>query len=461
MLFVKKIIRLITIFVLVCSFLPTKAQINSPFSRYGLGNEVFNSQNTTSQGMGGFTAAYTNSMNGNFGQSVNFNNPAAYGGMYMTTFDLGMNFTNNTLKGNLAPVSHFNSAYFAPNYLAIGLPIDKVKKIGMAFGLRPLSQINYSIDELKKLSNGDTIYNNYIGQGGLNQAFIGFGKSWKHLSLGFNTGYNFGKKKIENVKSFQFNPDSTNFYQSQATTNTLFGGLFFQLGVMGEVELQTTAHKIATEKTQYTFGYGGTLTFGQSLSGKQDILRSTGTFTTGSEKSLDTVSISTNNFGQIKLPSTYTLGIAFHKKEISNIGTYDQWVLGIELDKANWQDSYRFYGQQDMVSNSYMARVGLLFCPNPYDFENYWSTVTYRAGFSAGKDYINADKNGLNVSSISFGAGLPIRKYRSYDYQFSVLNLALQFGKRGGSVNSYQENYYQFTVGYSLSDIWFNKRKYD
>jgi hypothetical protein len=138
MLFVKKIIRLIPLIVLVCSITTTKAQINSPFSRYGLGNEVYNSQNTTSQGMGGFTAAYTNSMNGNFGQSINFNNPASYGGLYMTTFDLGMDFTNNTLKGN-NPVSRFNSAYFAPNYLSIGVPIDKVKKIGMAFGLRPLT----------------------------------------------------------------------------------------------------------------------------------------------------------------------------------------------------------------------------------------------------------------------------------------------------------------------------------
>ena len=108
-----------------------------------------------------------------------------------------------------------------------------------------------------------------------------------------------------------------------------------------------------------------------------------------------------------------------------------------------------------------MARVGVLFCPNPLDFENYWSTVSYRAGFTTGKDYINFDDNGLKISTFSLGVGLPIRKYRSYDYQFSVLNLAFQIGKRGSSSNSFQENYYQITVGYSLSDIWFNKRKYD
>jgi hypothetical protein len=460
MLFVKKIIRLLPVFVLVCSFLPTKAQINSPFSRYGIGNEVLNSQNTTSQAMGGFTAAYTNSMNGNFGQSVNFNNPAAYGGIYMTTFDLGMSLTNSTLKGN-NPVSKFNSAYFAPNYLAIGLPIDKVKKIGMAFGLRPLSQISYSVNEGKSLSNGDSLYNNYIGQGGLNQAFIGFGKSWKHISLGFNTGYNFGKKEIENIKTFKYNLDSTNYYQSQASTNTLMRGMFFQLGMMGDIVLKSTTHKVVTDKTQYTFGFGATATLGQNLSGKQDLIRSTGVFTTGTESPLDTVSLTNNNVGKIKIPSSYTAGIAFHKKEISNNGSYDQFVLGIQLDKSNWQNNYSFYGEPDKLTNAYMARIGLLFCPNPLDFENYWSTVSYRAGFTTGKDYINFDDNGLKVSTFSLGIGLPIRKYRSYDYQFSVLNLAFQFGKRGSSVNSFQENFYQITIGYSLSDIWFNKRKYD
>ena len=241
----------------------------------------------------------------------------------------------------------------------------------------------------------------------------------------------------------------------------MFGGLFFQLGALGELELQTTSHKNESEKTQYTLSYGGTLTFGQSLSGKQDIIRSTGTFTTGSEAPLDTVSISSNNFGSIKLPSSLTAGIAFHKKEISNAGTFDQWVVGLEFDRSNWKDKYSFYGQQDLVSNAYMARIGIQFTPNVFDFESYWSSVTYRAGFNTGKDYINIDQNGLKVTNFTLGVGLPIRKYRSYDYQFSVLNLAMQFGKRGSSANSYQESFYQITVGYSLSDIWFNKRKYE
>jgi hypothetical protein len=157
----------------------------------------------------------------------------------------------------------------------------------------------------------------------------------------------------------------------------------------------------------------------------------------------------------------YTLGLALHKKEFDTRGSYDQWVLGVEYNSAAWKDKYSFYGQKDELSNSWMFRVGAQFCPNPFNYESYWSTVTYRAGFYTGTDYVRIDNKGLKISAMTFGMGLPIRKYRSYDLQYTLLNLALQVGQRGSGVNDYNENFLQFTLGYSLSDIWFNKRKYD
>ena len=460
MLFAKKIIRLIPLLGLVCFLTPTQAQINSPFSRYGLGNEILNNQNINSQAMGGFSAAYTPSMNSSFGQSVNINNPATYGAIYMTTFDLGFSLTSTTLKST-TPFGSYTSNYLVPNYVAIGIPINKVKKIGMAFGLRPLTEINYSLNELKIINTGDTVYNNFIGQGGLNQAFIGFGKSWKYLSLGFNTGYNFGRKKIQNIKSFQFNPDSTFFYQSLSSTNTLFSGAFLHLGLQSEFPIYTSKRAKLNESTEYTLSFGATATVDQTMSGKQDILRNTGNYTSTVETPLDTVSFKTNIPGNIFLPAAYTGGIALHKKEVSTRGSFDQWVLGVEYSTRAWKDKYQFYGQQDLVSNSWTLRVGAQYCPNAFDFQNYWSTVVYRLGFYTGEDYINIDNNGLKVTAFTTGLSMPIRKYRSYDYQFSLLNLAMQIGQRGSSVNNYREGFIQFSVGYSLSDVWFNKRKYD
>jgi hypothetical protein len=457
----KKILRLTPFIGLFCFIAPLKAQINSPFSRFGVGNEVYNSQNAANQGMGGLTAAYTPNMNGAFGQSINFNNPASYGGIYMTTFDIGINFSNTVLK-RTTPAGKEKSNYLVPNYLVVGVPINKVKRIGFAFGLRPLTQINYSGNAFKLNEKiGDSIYTNYKGEGGINQVFLGLGKSWKNLSIGMNTGYNLGRKKIDVVKAILSNSDDTYFYQSLSSTNTSFGGAFLNLGIQGEFPLSSSTDALTKDKTEYTLSYGGTYNFNQRLNGKQDITRSSGTFTSEQELAIDTAQYIKDSVGKVILPSAITAGIALHKKITTVRGSYDQWVIGIELNLSNWKNGYSFYGASDQVRNATMFRAGVQLCPNPYTFDSYWSTVTYRLGLFSGNDYINLNNNGLNVSGLTMGLGLPVRKYRSYDYQFTLLNLAVQMGRRAGGASYYSENFVQFTVGYSLSDIWFNKRKYD
>jgi hypothetical protein len=400
-------------------------------------------------------------MNGAFGQSINFNNPASYGGIYMTTFDIGINFSNTVLK-RTTPAGKEKSNYLVPNYLVVGVPINKVKRIGFAFGLRPLTQINYSVNDFKLNEKiGDSIYTNYKGEGGINQVFLGLGKSWKNLSIGMNTGYNLGRKKIDVVKAILSNSDDTYFYQSLSSTNTSFGGAFLNLGIQGEFPLSSTTNALTKDKTEYTLGYGGTYNFNQRLNGKQDITRSSGTFTSEQELAIDTAQYIKDSRGKVILPSAITAGIALHKKITTVRGSYDQWVIGIELNLSNWKNGYSFYGATDQVRNAAMFRAGAQLCPNPYTFDSYWSTVIYRLGLFSGNDYINLNNNGLNVSGLTMGLGLPVRKYRSYDYQFTLLNLAVQMGRRAGGASNYSENFVQFTVGYSLSDIWFNKRKYD
>ena len=458
---VKKILSLTPFIGLFCFIAPLKAQINSPFSRFGVGNEIYHSQNAANQAMGGLTAAFTPNMYGTFGQSINFNNPASYGGIYMTTFDIGMNLTNNILK-RTTPAGKEKSTYLVPNYIVVGAPINKAKKIGFAFGLRPMTQINYSVNDLIYDSKiDDSIYTNYKGEGGINQVFLGVGKSWKYLSIGMNTGYNLGRKKIDVVKAVLFNNDSTYFYQSLSSTNTNFGGVFLNLGLQGEVPLSSSSNAVTKDKTEYTLSYGATYALDQRLNGKQDSLRSIGTFTASQETPVDTALFQKNVRGVVEIPSNITAGIALHKKITTVRGSYDQWVIGVELNQSNWKDGYRFYGKPDQVRNATMLRAGVQFSPNPFAFDSYWSTVTYRFGLFSGNDYININNSGLQVNGLTMGLGLPIRKYRSYDYQFTLLNLALQVGRRSGGASNFKENFVQFTVGYSLSDVWFNKRKYD
>jgi hypothetical protein len=49
----------------------------------------------------------------------------------------------------------------------------------------------------------------------------------------------------------------------------------------------------------------------------------------------------------------------------------------------------------------------------------------------------------------------------TYTNQFSVINLAFEYGQRGDKNSLVRESFFQLAVGLSLSDIWFMKRKYD
>jgi hypothetical protein len=96
----------------------------------------------------------------------------------------------------------------------------------------------------------------------------------------------------------------------------------------------------------------------------------------------------------------------------------------------------------------------------PVPKRNYFSNVAYRAGFFIGPDYIKVDKK-LPVFGATLGLGLPLAQSRQAPGQATVINMAFEFIKRGNNDNLLKENLFRFSLGFSLSDVWFVKRKYD
>ena len=119
------------------------AQENSPFSRYGLG-DTYPSQNIINRAMGGVASTYAN------GQSVNLSNPAAYSELKIVTYDLGLTLDTRSLK-SVNPVLKYSSVNLTPSYVALGLPLSKKHNLGLAFGLKPLSKVSYSIEQSVRL----------------------------------------------------------------------------------------------------------------------------------------------------------------------------------------------------------------------------------------------------------------------------------------------------------------------
>jgi len=120
--------------------------------------------------------------------------------------------------------------------------------------------------------------------------------------------------------------------------------------------------------------------------------------------------------------------------------------------------NYTYYGESESLKNTWTIRVGGQYIPD-INSKSYWNRVVYRGGFSFGPDYIDLEKK-FNQYLFSFGAGFPIRR-TFYSNQYTTINTTFEIGGRGNKQNKLSESLFKISVGFNLSDIWFNPRKYE
>lgn len=406
------------------------AQENSPYSRIGIGNLV-SEQNILNRAMGGISLPYNDL------QSVNFNNPASYAYLKVTTLDIGLDLTSRTLRSG-EPVTKFNSKYLIPSYVQLGLPIKRRGNWGMNIGFKPVSRINYDIEARTRLTGIDSVLYNFIGSGGTYQAFVGTGFGNRNFSVGVNVGYLWGSKNY--VTRLIFINDTVPYRKSNSTDTTSFGGLFVQAGAFYRIELGNDRF--------IRLGANGNLQ--NALKARRSLSRETFDFSNNNGTDvLDSVYRVSGEPGELIYPASYGAGIMFEKEQ--------KWLFGVEFNQSLWAN-YRLYGEKDQLRNNWTLRVGGQFLPQS-DGKSYWSRVVYRAGVSFGPDYIDLP-NPLNQYMLSMGASFPVRR-SFYTNQYTSINMAFEVGQRGNKDNAIRENFWRLSLGFNLSDVWFNQRKYD
>ena len=193
----------------------------------------------------------------------------------------------------------------------------------------------------------------------------------------------------------------------------------------------------------------------QELHGEQDVIRESFEYdANGAGLRLDSVYQINDQKGDIALPVSYSFGFILDNS--AAMGNSSRWLIGVDYSNTKWS-KYKFFNEQDAVQDTWDVRIGGQMIP--VAGKSYWSNVAYRGGFMYGVDYVNVD-NVLPKWSISFGAGLPMRKV-NYSNQTTIINTSFEIGKRGNSDNAVQESFFRFSLGLSMSDLWFRKRKYD
>ena len=427
-----------------------KTQDNSPWSRYGLG-DIVPSGNIVNRGMGHIGAAYSDF------QTINFVNPASYSrfGLQRSILDIGIDINSRRLSDNRG--SSYTSNNAVVPYLAAGFQIKPAKAKydwGLAFGLRPLTKVSYNIISGSRIPAGDTVITLNEGSGGTYQAFLGSAIGFKNLSIGFNTGYRFGTADYITRVNILNDTALDRYRMGQKKVGNTFGSAFLELGVQYRIKLG-----LDTAKRRASFLQLGAYTSLQGkLRGNREELYETFFVSpqSGIEQQIDSVSEKTDIPMNVLYPSTYGFGVMYEYEGKTSLR------IGADVVLSNWAN-YAYDGVKDSkLQNGWQVKTGAQFIPDVTGrTKSYWSQVMYRTGFNYGLEPYKVDGN-LNSYGITFGAGLPIRRYSYAEFnRNNVVNASVEFGQRGNRNMLLRENYFRFSVSFSLSDIWFIKRKYD
>jgi len=404
-------------------------KINSPYSRFGLGEMHGKNINTALSGMGGISIGMWG------GTIVNPANPASYGKFDSLSFlfEVGIvgYFTNH--KTNLQSE---NSDFLSLSHILIGMPVTSWWRTSL--GVMPFSKVGYDVNVSVDMSeyNFTNVINSIDGEGGLNQFFWGNGFNiGKHLRLGIDATYIFGKGSRSSLVYFQ---DSLNIFGSKTETSTIGSDFIFDYGIQYDIPIK--------ENMLLTLGatYSNLWTVNATRSTFSYTLR--GGFNDLVEAVKDTIVYTPEVQGNFIIPDRIGFGLVLREGE--------NWLVGADFEWQQWE-KFSAFGKSDSLDNAWRIAIGGQITPKHTSISSLFKRMTYRVGFRYVNSYLSLFGQPINEYGISFGVTFPMKKSKT------TINLGIEAGSRGTTeANLIQENYINFNFGVSISESWFYKRKY-
>ena len=409
-----------------------QADVDSPYSLFGVGQVRDKSMNVRLKGMGGVA----NAMFG--GGMINGENPAAYAKIDSLAFLFEAGFYFKTATFSTSSLSEkSNNASF--DYVSMAFGLTSWWK--MALGVQPYSTSGYTMLVSKVDPEVGSTVTRFKGKGGLNQAFWGNAfKIGKHFALGANAYYVFGNTKTETSLYF---PDSIYYIGSRRSLDVMVRSFMFDYGMLFNTNLSK----------DLCLSLGLTYTQKIKLKGEQTLfIRSfEEDMDTEVEYIIDSV-YSSSGSTKITMPQGIGFGLALQNGE--------NWALGADFNWMQWSKFAR-EGANDVLQDAWSVSAGAEFTPKHTTISGYFSRVTYRLGGFYEHGFINLEGNdgvshSINKVGVTVGMSLPLPR------TLSKVNMALevgQYGTREGGL--IQEQYAKLSVGVSVFERWFMKRKYN
>ena len=445
-----KYTRFFIIILLAVSALGAKAQsqstatTSSPYSRYGLG-DIDASGLPQTKAMGGIGAAINKINNYN---TINVLNPASYGAINYTTFDIGI-YTNIIGLSQTGQTGTSN-ANFRLSHVNFAVPVSK--RSALSFGLMPYSEVGYNYKQTKaNFGSGSPVDTNavnylYSGDGGLSKAYIGYGFGiGKHLLIGGNVSYIFGNLvQTSSTEAPLGSPGLYGFLNSKIEQSNSINGLNYDYGVQYSFDW-------ANETKHVILGYSASTA--SSINNTESYIVSQYTYDGSGNQNVAADSIVNKQSAQtkIKLPQVNHFGVSYQ---------YDgHYLIGADFTTGNWSNySGPGMGADVTFQNSKTYNIGGQITPNALG--GYFARVDYRLGFIYDQTYLNINNTNINRYAVTFGLGLPLAPSQTRT-TFYKINLSAEVGKRGTVENGLvKENYVNIHLGFTLNDKWFMKYKF-
>ena len=437
------------------SYLKSQSSINSPYSRYGIG-DLQNSGFARNAGMGGLGIAFQNDTLSPF--FINNQNPASYASMRLTVFEAGvLSNTYNTQSASDKQTKNSTSL----GYIGFGIPIKKWW--GTSFGLMPYSNVGYKISDQQTLDSIGKVDYLYQGSGGINKIYFGNALKLKNLSVGANASYLFGT--INYMKQAVFS--NTGYLNTRINKSISVNDLYLDYGLQYTIKIDSLRKKILVKTESGTkvsrvkkdiddvkITFGATLVMQSDINAKSNTLAQTCLVIFGYETIKDTNQNTVDQKGSLSLPLCFGAGLTVKKG--------NRWMIAADYLAQKWS-GYSVFGYNPGLKNSTKITLGGKYVSAKVGSiqSGYWKRVQYLAGLKYYQTYLELYNTQLSEYALSLGIGLPVGRQKVRDY-YSIVNLSVELGQRGTiSNNLIKEQFARITLGFTVNDRWFIPRRID
>jgi hypothetical protein len=312
----------------------------------------------------------------------------------------------------------------------------------MSFGLLPYSFVNYNF------ANTDVDTSKvYTGNGSLYQLYVGAGYKVKGFSIGFNAGYIFGK--LDYTKGFAFT-DSIGAYNVQNATSLRVNGFNYNVGIQYKTRIRKKSSQ-NTLKSDVFFTVGAQGATNVKLNSSTSSMWERYINVADVPTTIDTPLNYAQQKNKVTLPYNFSVG--------TMVGNENWWSVGLDFKYAGWSKFEDYLGNNGLA-NSWKLMVGGGIVPN-YDSKKFLERIQYKIGGYYGKSEVVYQNIQLSEYGGTFGLSVPI-VFGGLFREAARFHFSADIGERSpGDKNLISESYYHFNFGFTLNNVWFQKRKFD